>query len=205
MNKNPTKEKVIIPKRDNDKSIKIFGVLILGALIFGTVVSLTSFGDTPTQSTENRSALQNAEVATTSSESSQKVFAKIGEPVRDGKFEFVVSGILCGETKVGSDYLSHTAQGQFCKVSLTVKNIGTVPVSFNSSDQFAFTSDNKKYSTDSKAAIYSESSSNTWYSNINPGNSVSGDLYFDMPKDIQPTLLELHDSAFSGGVKVLLQ
>jgi hypothetical protein len=34
---------------------------------------------------------------------------------------------------------------------------------------------------------------------------VTGDIIFDIPKDQTPVTAELHDSAFSGGVKVSLQ
>ena len=37
--------------------------------------------------------------------------------------------------------------------------------------------------------------------NLNPGLSVSGYLYFDMPKGDTPVYFIFHDSAFSNGVK----
>ena len=56
---------------------------------------------------------------------------------------------------------------------------------------------------DTEAAIYLKDS-NTLYEEINPGNSLKGTLLFDVPKGIKPAKLELHDSAFSGGVDVRL-
>ncbi len=46
----------------------------------------------------------------------------------------------------------------------------------------------------------------TWkfLNEINPGNQVNGIIVFDVPKDVQPTRIELHDSLFSGGVTVPL-
>ena len=40
---------------------------------------------------------------------------KFGSKVRDGKFEFVVSGVKCGIKTVGSEYFNTKAQGQFCR------------------------------------------------------------------------------------------
>ncbi len=37
--------------------------------------------------------------------------------------------------------------------------------------------------------------------NLNPGLSVTGYLYFDMPKGDTPSYFIFHDSAFSNGVK----
>src|SRR3954465_6436518 len=50
--------------------------------------------------------------------------AGLKQPARDGKFEFGVAGIQCGATKVGPTGFSENAQGEFCFVSVSVKNIG---------------------------------------------------------------------------------
>jgi hypothetical protein len=55
------------------------------------------------------------------------------------------------------------------------------------------------------ATIYNSPNGTSWYDNINPGNKVEGAILFDLPKDQTPTTAELHDSAFSSGVKITLQ
>lgn len=37
---------------------------------------------------------------------------------------------------------------------------------------------------------------------INPGNSTSATMVFDVPKNVDPTQIRLHDSMFSNGVTV---
>jgi hypothetical protein len=126
--------------------------------------------------------------------------AGIGTKVRDGKFEFLVSSVKCGIAKVGtSEYLQKKAQGQFCAVTLKVTNIGDEPQSMFASNQYAYDAKGRKLSADSEASIYDDSSQVLW-EEINPGNSVKGKVYFDIPKGAKITKLELHDSAFSGGV-----
>ena len=44
--------------------------------------------------------------------------------------------------------------------------------------------------------------SKSFREDINPGNTVNGTSVFDIPKTSQITQLQLHDSMFSGGVKV---
>jgi hypothetical protein len=68
-----------------------------------------------------------------------------------------------------------------------------------------FDAKGNKYSSDSGASFYANPSGSTFLNTINPGNSVTGAVVFDVPKDVTPTQAELHDSAFSGGVKVNLQ
>jgi hypothetical protein len=132
--------------------------------------------------------------------------AKIGVPARDGKFEFVVKSVECGVASVGSNpYLTKTAQGQYCLLNVSVKNIGDEAQSLLSSDQHLFNASGQKYSADDTATLYNAPDDNSWYNNINPGNVVEGAIVFDMPKDQTPTTAELHDSSFSGGVKVSLQ
>ncbi|MEV6524275.1 DUF4352 domain-containing protein [Longispora sp. NPDC051575] len=130
----------------------------------------------------------------------------IGTPVRDGKFEFVVKKVECGVGEVGGEYLNKRAQGQFCLVTLSVKNIGNKPQTMSDSNQKGFGANNARYSTDSSASLYANSDGDSvWYTEINPGNEVAGVIVFDIPKDGQLLSLELHDSLFSGGVKVKLQ
>ena len=129
--------------------------------------------------------------------------SQIGEPVRDGKFEFTVNSVKCGISKVGNEYLNTEAQGEFCAMQLSIENIGDEPQMMFADNQFAFDGKDRKYSAHSEASIYDESSQVLW-EEINPGNSVKGKVYFDVPKGTKLTQLELHDSAFSEGVKVAL-
>ncbi|GIJ27409.1 hypothetical protein Vqi01_25710 [Micromonospora qiuiae] len=130
--------------------------------------------------------------------------AKIGQAARDGKFEFTVKSAKCGVSKVGSDLLGAKAQGQFCLITVNVKNIGKEPQTLIDSSQKAYDADGTEYSTDSAAAIYANEDQQTLFNEINPGNQVTGVLVFDIPKKVKLTKLELHDSPFSGGVEVAL-
>ncbi|WP_305787423.1 DUF4352 domain-containing protein [Symbioplanes lichenis] len=128
----------------------------------------------------------------------------LGDAVRDGKFEFKVSKLDCSKTKVGSDLLGAEAQGKFCRISLTIKNIGTKAQFFDGSSQKALDAKGTEYSNDTEAEIYANEDSSTFLNEINPGNSVKGKLIFDVPKSVKLTKLELHDSMFSGGVEIAL-
>lgn len=133
-----------------------------------------------------------------------KPASQLGKRVRDGKFEFTVRSVKCGIAKVGDNpYLTEKAQGQFCAVALTVENIGKEPQSMFADNQYAFDSKSRKFSANSSASMADESSQVLW-EEINPGNSVKGKVYFDIPKGAKLSSLELHDSMFSGGVKVRL-
>ncbi|MEU5725012.1 DUF4352 domain-containing protein [Micromonospora sp. NPDC047738] len=130
--------------------------------------------------------------------------AKIGQPARDGKFEFTVKSSKCGVAKIGTDLVGAKAQGQFCLVTINVKNIGKESQMFDGSSQKAYAADGTEYSADGGAAIYANKNAETFLNDINPGNQVTGVVVFDIPKNVKLAKLELHDSPFSGGVTVAL-
>ena len=132
--------------------------------------------------------------------------AKIGQPASDGKFTFTVNSVKCGIPSVGdtANGLGATAQGQFCDVSLKVANTSTEGQDFSSSDQFAFSPSGSKYSNSTEAEIAAGVDQNI-LSGINPGNSITTDIYFDIPTGGSIAKFELHDSPFSNGVTVLNQ
>lgn len=59
----------------------------------------------------------------------------------------------------------------------------------------------RQYSPDSSADMWINEAILT---DINPGNQVQAKAAFDVPAGTQPSAIELHDSAFSGGVKIRL-
>ena len=127
-----------------------------------------------------------------------------GDPAKDGKFQFTVTKMSCGRTSVGSSFLNQKAQGQFCLVTVKVKNIGDKAQMFAGSNQKAYDAKGTEFSNDSGAEIYANSEAQTFLQEINPGNAVTGKLVFDVSKSTKLVRLELHDSIFSGGVEVAL-
>lgn len=181
------------------------------ALIITGVIFVIGIGGSASSKSTLKSVDTTAKTPTTTQKASEpsaskEQTAKIGEVARDGKFEFTVSSIECGKTSVGTNqYLTKTPQGQYCLLSVSVKNIGDQAQSWFSSNQYLFNANGQKYSADDTATLYNAPNGTSWYDNINPGNSVTGAIVFDVPKDQTPTTAELHDSAFSNGVKVNLQ
>lgn len=179
------------------KKHKILTV-ILAIIVIGVIASAASGGGKKSGNTAQNSS-------SSASSSNSSTVAKIGDAARDGKFEFVVKGLQCGVMSVGDNpYLTKTPQGQFCLLNVSVKNIGNEKQSLFSANQ-KLLNGSVEYSADDTATIYAAPNSSSWYSDINPGNSVEGKIVFDVPKDVTPTTAELHDSAYSGGVKINLQ
>lgn len=130
----------------------------------------------------------------------------IGEPVRDGKFEFVVRGVQCGVEQVGQDFLIERAQGQFCLMTLSIKNVGDEPQTMFDRDQKGFGTNGLEYGANSAAGIAAnDTGSQVWVTDINPGNELTGVVVYDLPKGVELAQVELHDSTPSDGVTVDLK
>ena len=106
----------------------------------------------------------------------------VGNPVRDGDFEFVVSQFGC---RAGE-----------CKATMTVENIGNEPGTMAASNQYLYDDQGRRFARDRSLTdelIYEE---------LNPGQRVRGIIVWKVGSGTKADHLELHDSAFSGGVEV---
>jgi len=165
-----------------DKSGSWFGrhkiLTGIGALIVIGVIASATGGNSSTNT--NTGGNDNKQTEAAKSENKQ-VTAKIGETARDGQFEFTVKSVTCGKPSVtdSSGYLTKTAQGQYCLMDVTIKNIGDKQQYFSESDQKILNASNQQYSPDSAATLTNGNNSNALLAQINPGNSVAGVLVFD--------------------------
>jgi hypothetical protein len=89
-------------------------------------------------------------------------------------------------------------------VTITVENIGDEPQMFMDGNATGSDSQGREPAADTSAGIYANEDSEAFLNEINPGNSVSAKVVFDLPVDETLTSLELHDSLASGGVTVNL-
>ena len=187
--------------------------IIIGAVVL-VVIAASVFGEPPADehAPQATAAPTTAAQALTTAESEPETTAKpettarqsdLRRPVRDGQFEFVVRSVTCGKRRVGDAVLNQTAQGQFCMVAVRVENIGREPRTLDSSSQYLFDADGRRFETDD-ATLYIEEFGKAYLENINPGNSVNATIVFDVPRNFKAAKLELHDSPFSGGVEVNL-
>jgi archaellum component FlaG (FlaF/FlaG flagellin family) len=180
----------------------IFPIALVLIVIGGKAATGGGSDKTTTATTAGSGSSSSASV-TTKAAAPKDTTLRIGDKAHDGKFQFVVTGIKSGVPQIGDKYLNTKAQGQFVLVSIVVKNIGNEAQTFDGSSQTLYIG-GKKFSADTGAAIYLKDSQ-SFLNDINPGNQVKGVVVFDVPKTASAfQKIELHDSAFSGGVTVVL-
>ena len=174
-------------------------VLLVGVL--GTVaedVSTTPEDPAPQQQAES------APESAPEPEAAPPAEPGIGDTVNDGQFDFVVTAVEPPVETLGEGVLAEEAQGQFVIVRITVTNVGDEARNLNSSFQYLYDAEGRRY--EASSAIFTlPDYDKAFLENINPGNTVTdAPLLYDVPDGFVPASLELHDSVFSSGVTVTL-
>ena len=130
----------------------------------------------------------------------------IGSSVVAGNFTFTVNSLECGITGVGSDSFGQKAQGEYCKINLTVANTGKEADYFSASNQKVMDAEGREFEADTGAMIYLEEGDDVWLgADINPGNSAEVAILYDMPVGVAPVTITLVDGFFGSGVEVALK
>ena len=125
---------------------------------------------------------------------------------RDGSLAFKVTSINCGKKTVTSDggFQTDKAQGIFCVLYITIKNIGKQAQTPFDSTQFLYDMQGRQYSADTSADIDLNAGPIWQFTNLNPGLTISGTLWYDVPVGTRIASLQVHDSAFSNGATISL-
>jgi hypothetical protein len=180
-------------------------LILAGLTVLAIIANAAGGGDTKTAASDTGTATDGGSTDDApAAEAPEDAGFGLGQPAPDGDFSFVVSGVDCSLTEIGNEYFGTQAQGQFCVVDVAVTNIGDTAGSFFGDNSKLLNAEGQEFSADTEAAIYLENS-DSLFEEINPGNTLNSKIVFDVPAGTTPTAIELHDSAFSGGVTVALQ
>ena len=132
------------------------------------------------------------------------VAAGIGTHVRDGTFEFVVTGVEHpGKTFTGKVGETLTAKGEFVIVRVDVTNVGNQDQRLGCSCQILFNEKGQEITP--SPAILRTKDALKYVAFISPGDTVKGAaVLFDVAPGTKLLNIELHASPSSPGVKVKL-
>lgn len=130
--------------------------------------------------------------------------AGIGTAVQTGDFSVTITGVEPGVAQVGSDVLGQQAQGQYVLVQVSVTNTGKTAETFLDSGVTLIDDQGREHRVDSSAALYLGEQS-LMIQQINPGNTATGTLAFDIPADATPVTAILQSSMLAEKVEVALQ
>ena len=184
-------------------------VIVIGAIAnSGSSTETTATSDPASQAPASQAPASQAPAsqAPASQAPAPKAACDIpSKEVRDGKFAFKVKSVKSGVDEVGGQYLNQKAQGQYVIVRLKVTNIGDESQTFFGDNQKLYDTKGREFDADGTANAYANEDATGLLSDINPGNSLSVNVVFDLPKSAKAQKVKLFDSAFSGGVEVCLR
>ena len=130
--------------------------------------------------------------------------ASLGEPVAVGDWEITVSSVGERTAQVGDEFLSTDAQGEFLPVEVSLTNNGSSAESFFASDFVVIDTDDREFSYSSDASMYSGEAGLSILDEVNPGNTLSGYLYFDVAETADIQKVHIDDGWFSDPIEVNL-
>lgn len=172
------------------------------ALVVLVVVIQAAFGGSDRWAFDT--AKSDSQPTATSTTRAGVTVAKIGSTVRDGTFEFVVTGVQhAGKTFPGKMNTTLTAKGEFVIVRVDVTNIGNAAQSADCQCQLLVNDKGQKVQP--SPAVLSTKEALKFVQLIEPGTTMKGVLVlFDVIPGTKVTNIELHDSASTHGATVKL-
>ncbi|MFE4950155.1 DUF4352 domain-containing protein [Leifsonia sp. NPDC056665] len=130
--------------------------------------------------------------------------ASLNTPVKAGSFEYTATGSKDAGTTVGTSPLTQTAQGTFVEVDLSIKNVGNASATFVSNYVKVVDATGKTYDADPTATLYASPNQSAWVAAINPGNSITGPIFFDVPTGTKAVSIQVSGDMFSKGETINL-
>ncbi len=126
----------------------------------------------------------------------------IGDTVTDQGLAFTVTDLDCSQSQLGEGILALRANGRFCLAKVTVSNTGGTEASLDNAAQLLLDSRGDKHESSLLARL--KLGEDLWET-IEPGETRRGTLVFDVAKDAQPRVLELHASPQSPGARLTIR
>jgi hypothetical protein len=133
-------------------------------------------------------------------------FGLAGQEVIDGSLAFTVTSIECGATQVTGGPSTRTAQGKFCFLAVTLRNVGRSPITFQGRAQMLQDSQQRTFGPDTSAtaAHPGNAGRDMLAPVVNPGNELVGVLVFDVPSEVSLVGVSLRSGPTGRGAFVKL-
>lgn len=158
--------------------IVVFGVIKGGSGSNSTKQEVASSSSAKTTASEETAQTKATEKNKNKEEETKvKEENKIGEVVKVGDVEYIVNSKSMSQN-VGGEF-GKNANGIYLILNVTVKNNGKKSITVTD-DFFKLLKGDTEYSTDSTAGIYENKEAKFFLSELNPENSITGNVVFDV-------------------------
>lgn len=186
--------------------IGIVVVLVVVGAIFGNKSQSNDSNSSDTSSNVAESTESNSKDSESKDSKKEQVIT-LGTEFTAGDWSVTVKSIDEPVTSVGkSQYIKGAeAQGQFIPVTLSIKNSGKKASYFFTDNVKLKDTNGNEYAYNSDATIWgAEHGALRISEQVNPGNTLEGKIWFDVPTDAKISELTFSGSFFSRPVSVKL-
>lgn len=193
--------KIKMEVKNMKKFFKIGCLGFIGLLVLLIVIAIATGGGeetpetttTPT-TTPTTEDTDSGETETPAEEPAEEAdVAGIGQELQVGDVYFTANGVS-NATNVGGEY-GVNAQSQFTIVNVTIRNEKNEAITVDSSF-FKLLSGERTYDSDGTAGIYANENASFFLESINPGVSLTGNVIFDVPADLENIQLQVQTGFF---------
>ncbi len=183
-------------------------ILKWGGVAFIAIIVLAVIAGSGVNKSNNQSSTGSNSTATSNNkqENTAKTYG-LNETVQDGDLAFTVTGVETAET-LGNQFTKKDAQGTFYIVTLKIENKGNKTATFDSSMAKVTDDQGREFERSIEgqtAKGMAQGNVDLFLQQIQPSLSVTGDLVFDLPADMQNPMLVVKGSLFAKGAKIKLQ
>lgn len=163
--------------------VKHFTLLALAVLTLTACSSKSSTFDKLVDKAMEQALEETGSSSKPSKAKKEEVVHKIGDTFTVGDVEYTVQSKELAD-RVGNEYFGENANGQYVIISVTIKNNGKESITL-SDNYFKLIKGETEYEADSSAGIYvkDDTGANLLYSELNPENSATGKVVFDVNPD----------------------
>lgn len=183
------------------KLLKWGGIAIIAIIVLAVIAG--SGGD---KSNNKSTTGSNSTASSNNKVDSTKTYG-LNEAVQDGDLTFTVTGVETAKT-LGNQFTKKDAQGTFYIVTLKIENKGNKTATFDSSMAKVTDDQGREFERSIEgqtAKGMAQGNVDLFLQQIQPSLSVTGDLVFDLPADMQNPMLVVKGSLFAKGAKIKLQ
>lgn len=186
------------------KVFKIGCLGVIGLVVLLIIIAIATGGGeetaeptTPPEETTSDTATEETTSETPAEEPAEEpveeVVAGIGQEIQVGDVFFTANEVTTA-TSLGGEY-GVTAQSQFTVVNVTIRNEKNEAITVDSSF-FKLLSGDRTYDSDGGAGIYANEDADFFLTSVNPGVSLSGNVVFDVPADLENPQLQVQTGFF---------
>ena len=178
----------------------------IGTVAIIVIVAIASSGNS-NKSNQSSTSESSPKSETSNNQGTAPKTYGLNEMVQDEDLAFTVTGVETAKS-LGNSFTSSKSQGTFYVVTLKIENKGNKTVTFDSSMAKVTDSQGREFerSVEGQTAKgLSQGKVDLFLQQIQPSLSVTGDLIFDLPAEIQEPTLVVKGALFSKGAKIILQ